>query len=172
MDVTRIHVHIPRASRGPRRLRRVGSWFKLRIAVHHMTGNASSVNYVCRQTPPPRRLAAPEVPDGVPSVGGDEDLLAGRGAVRGAVRLAIDLELDVALDDHDDLVGVVHVVGPDLARRINPEPAREAALLPGPFDSRFVHADMVALGAHRRILLREYPATSAGYSAPSTELEA
>lgn len=59
-------------------------------------------------------------------VGWNEDLLARCGPMRHA----LDLELDVALDDDDDLVDVVHVVGPDLARRIDPEPAREAALAP------------------------------------------
>jgi hypothetical protein len=44
------------------------------------------------------------------------------------MRRAVDLELGVALDDHDELVGAVHVVGPNLARRIDPQPAREAAL--------------------------------------------
>ena len=70
------------------------------------------------------------------SASGDEELLASGGAVD----LPIDLELDIAVDDHDELVGVVHVVGPELARRIDPEPAGEAALLPAPFDGGSVHA--------------------------------
>jgi hypothetical protein len=37
------------------------------------------------------------------------------------MHVPVDLELDVTLDDHHQLVDVVHVVGPDLARRIDPE---------------------------------------------------
>lgn len=48
----------------------------------------------------------------------NEEPLAGRRAVF----LAVDLEFDVALDDHDELVGVVRVVGPDLAHRIGTTP--------------------------------------------------
>ena len=67
----------------------------------------------------PTRLAAPGVPDSVSSASWDEKVLA----VRGAMRLAVDLEFDVAFDDHDEIVGVVHVVGPDLARWIDQSPS-------------------------------------------------
>jgi len=64
------------------------------------------------------------------------------------VDLAVDLELDLALDHHHELVGLVDVVLPDLAGRIDPEVAREAALTPAAREGILVHAGGVRVATH------------------------
>src|SRR5690606_11890223 len=94
----------------------------------------------------PARFAEPDVPDRVPGACGDDELLAWRGAMR----LALDLELDVSLADHDELVDLMHVVGPDLARRIDPQPAREALFAPASRNVLLLHVTSVHLGLPSR----------------------
>jgi hypothetical protein len=74
----------------------------------------------------PERFVGADVAHRVARPGRDEQLLARAGTMDHT----LDLELHVTLDDHDELVDVVDVVGPDLAGRIHPETAREPALAP------------------------------------------
>jgi hypothetical protein len=79
----------------------------------------------------------------------DEELLADRRAVNPAV----DLELDLPVDHHDDYVRLVDVVRPDLARRIDPQPAGEPPRSPAPFDGGLVDEDLAWFTGHFLSLL-------------------
>src|SRR4051794_30370394 len=94
----------------------------------------------------PTRLAGPEVANRMPGARRDEQLVSGRGSVRPT----LDLELDLAVHDHHDLFGGVDEVGPNLARRIDPQIARETSLAPAPFDGRLVHA-------HALLAIHQWP---------------
>ena len=56
------------------------------------------------------------------------------------MRFAVDLEFHLPLDDHDELVGVVYEIRPDLARGVHPEAAGKAAAAPVGGDGGGVNA--------------------------------